>query len=289
MRPQLLKVSKGNNCSISIRQDFVPDNNNWWHYHNEVELIHFEKGEGTHFIGDYVNRFDRGDVVLIGANLPHYTRFDDEYFNDRKHFVPDIRVSHFPENLGASEFLDLPEAQILKSVLEKSKRGLKITGQSATKAARLMEEMLKAQGLERMILLFQVLSVFAKTKESIVLSSIGFRPDLAEHENSRINDVYEYSIKNFRNKIELEEIARVANLSVNSFCRYFKSRTKKTYSRFLLELRVGHACKLLIEDNFNIKQVCYNCGFNNLTSFHKYFKQITGKSPATYKNEFRKD
>lgn len=289
MRPQLLKVSKGANCSISIRQDFVPNNNNWWHYHTEVELIHFEQGSGTHFIGDYVKRFDRGDVVLIGANLPHYTRFDDEYFTDTAHFVPDIRVSHFPENLGAGDFLELPETRSIRTVLEKSKRGLKITGQSAAQAARLMDQMLKTDGLERLILLFQVLNVFAQSKDSIVLSSMGFRPDLAEHENSRINDVYEYSIRHFKNRIDLEEISKVANLSVNSFCRYFKSRTRKTYSRFLLELRVGHACKLLIEDNLNIKQVCYSCGFNNLTSFHKYFKQITGKSPSSYKNEFRKE
>jgi AraC-like DNA-binding protein/quercetin dioxygenase-like cupin family protein len=286
MRPQLLKVNKGANCSISVRQDFVPHNNNWWHYHTEVELIHFEKGQGTHFIGDYVKRFNRGDIVLIGSSLPHYTRFDDEYFQDTENFVPDIRVVHFSDNLGAEELLLLPEMKGVRSVLEKSRRGLKLTGSHANKAAALMEKMLTAQGLDRLLLLFQVLNVFANARDVTMLSSIGFKPNLAEHENSRINDVYEYTLKNFRNRIELEEIARVANLSTNSFCRYFKSRTKKTYTRFLLELRVGHACKLLIEDNLNIKQVCYNCGFNNLTSFHKYFRQITGKSPRAYKNEF---
>ncbi|HEY9342264.1 MAG TPA: helix-turn-helix domain-containing protein, partial [Hanamia sp.] len=114
----------------------------------------------------------------------------------------------------------------------------------------------------------------------------GFRPDNVDVESERINAIYEYSIKNFRRKIQLEEIAEVANISPNSFCRYFKSRTRKTYSQFLIELRVGHACKLLIENNQCLKRLCYESGFNNFTSFHKYFKTITGKSPLIYQKEF---
>jgi len=107
-----------------------------------------------------------------------------------------------------------------------------------------------------------------------------------EAEHVRINLIYDYSIRHFRRPIQLEEIAAVANISPNSFCRFFKSRTRKTYSRFLLELRVGHACKLLIENNLSIKQLCYESGFNNFTSFYKYFKLITGKSPLGYQREF---
>jgi transcriptional regulator GlxA family with amidase domain len=107
-----------------------------------------------------------------------------------------------------------------------------------------------------------------------------------DSEKDRINDIYEYSLRNFKGKIQLEEIASIANISPNSFCRYFKSRTRKTYSQFLIELRVGRACKLLIENNLSIKQLCFESGFNNFTSFHKYFKQITGKSPLSYQKEF---
>ncbi|RZK52417.1 MAG: AraC family transcriptional regulator, partial [Pedobacter sp.] len=102
----------------------------------------------------------------------------------------------------------------------------------------------------------------------------------------RINAIYEYSIANFKNKIPLEEIAAIAGISTHSFCRYFKSRTRKTYSQFLIEIKVGHACKLLIENKLSIKQLCYESGFNNFASFHKYFKLITGKSPLVYQKEF---
>jgi AraC-like DNA-binding protein len=182
--------------------------------------------------------------------------------------------------------LHLPENNAIRAVLEKAKRGLQVTGKHAGAGGRLLEQLLDAEGTQRIILLMEALSVIANCKQLVVLSSIGFKPDHLEAENDRINAIYEYSVKNFKRKIQLEEIAEVANISPNSFCRYFKSRTRKTYSQFLIELRVGHACKLLIENNECIKRLCYESGFNNFTSFHKYFKAITGKSPLAYQKEF---
>jgi AraC-like DNA-binding protein len=149
-----------------------------------------------------------------------------------------------------------------------------------------LEQMLDADGVQRIVLLIEALNAIAGCKNLVQLSSIGFKPDLVDTEKDRINAIYEYSVRNFKRKIQLEEIADVANISPNSFCRYFKSRTRKTYSQFLIELRVGHACKLLIENNQCIKRLCYDSGFNNFTSFHKYFKMITGKSPLAYQKEF---
>src|SRR5688572_27640322 len=108
MRPQLLKVLKGPGRSFSVRQDLVPHVNTRWHYHNEVELIHFNSGEGTQFIGDNISRFNPGDVVIVGSNLPHYWRFDDVYFDEEPSKSADIRVAHFHENFWGDQFLDLP-------------------------------------------------------------------------------------------------------------------------------------------------------------------------------------
>jgi AraC-like DNA-binding protein len=289
MRPQLLKVSKGPNYSFSVRRDLVPHVNNRWHYHSEVELIHFEKGEGTQFIGDSIERFKPGDVVLVGANLPHYWRFDDVYFNEENQATADIRVAHFSENFWGDNFLSLPENVNIKAILEKGRRGLYIRGETGVTLSEILQQLLEADGCLRLILLLKALSLIANSKEVTTLSSLGFKPELMDNEKDRINDIYEYSLKNFKGKIQLEEIASIANISPNSFCRYFKSRTRKTYSQFLIELRVGHACKLLIENNLSIKQLCYESGFNNFTSFHKYFKQITGKSPLSYQKEFIKN
>jgi AraC-like DNA-binding protein len=251
-----------------------------------VELIHFKKGEGTQFIGDSIKRFKPGDIVLVGSNLPHYWRFDDVYFDENAAETADVRVAHFCEDYWGKPFLELPENVHLKSILERAKRGLQITGKTRQRVAALLEDLLHADGSHRIILLMEALLCIADCSQLVTLSSIGFKHDFAEVENDRINHIYDYTLKNFKRPILLEEIANVANISPNSFCRYFKSRTRKTYSQFLIEIRVGHACKLLIENNLSIKQLCYESGFNNFTSFHKFFKQITGKSPLTYQKEF---
>jgi AraC-like DNA-binding protein len=286
MRPQLLKVSREPLYSFSVRQDLVPYINNRWHYHAEIELIHFKKGEGTQFIGDSIRQFKTGDVVLVGSNLPHYWRFDDAYFEESAPVMADVRVAHFCEDFWGSQFLQLPENVHIRSLLDRAKRGLQITGKTKQKVAEILESLLHTTDNHRIILLMEALNTIASCKQLETLSSIGFKYDLVEDEKDRINAIYEYSLKNFKRPIQLEEIAGVANISPSSFCRYFKSRTRKTYSQFLIEIRVGHACKLLIENHLSIKQLCYESGFNNFSSFHKYFKLITSKSPLTYQREF---
>jgi len=286
MRPQLLKVSTGPRHSFSVRRDLVPYINNRWHYHPEIELIHFKKGEGTQFIGDSIKRFKSGDIVMVGAHLPHYWRFDDMFFEEDTKMQADVRVAHFCENFWGEQFLHLPENINIRNAMEKARRGLQITGKTRQRVAELLERLLQTDGSERIILLMEALITIADCKQLTTLSSIGFKHDLVDAENDRVNAIYEYSLKNYKRKIQLEEIAAVANISPNSFCRYFKSRTRKTYSQFLIEIRVGQACKLLIENNLSIKQLCYESGFNNFTSFHKYFKMITGKSPLSYQKEF---
>lgn len=287
MKPKLLKVSTDAENSFSVRHETVPSNNNRWHYHREVELIWFKKGSGTQFIGDHISRFRDGDMMLVGANLPHYWRFDDQYLEGGGSKA-DIIVLHFCEDFWGDKFMQLPENKVIKVVLEKARRGLMIIDKSKTEIAALMQGLLKSDGAVKLLLLLKTLSAIANSRQLRSLSSIGFRYDYKEVENDRISAIYEYSLMNFRSRIQLDEIASVAHICPNSFCRYFKSRTKKTYSQFLIEIKVGNACKLLIENKMSIKQLCLESGFNSFSSFHKYFKKITGKSPAIYKNEFIK-
>jgi AraC-like DNA-binding protein len=288
MRPQLLKVSREVHHSFSVRQHTAPYVNNRWHYHHEVELIHFNKGEGTQFIGDSIRPFAAGAVVLIGPGLPHYWRFNDAYLPENEARPVDVRVCHFRENFWGEQYLQLPENIRIKTVLEKAKRGLQITGKTREVVADFLELLLVTEGPSRIVLLTEALTAIAECQELPPLTSIGFTHEVQEADNDRINAIYDYSLKNFKRPIQLEEIAAVANISPNSFCRYFKSKTRKTFSQFLIEVRVGYACKLLIENNLSIKQLCFESGFNNFTSFHKYFKLITGKSPLTYQKEFVK-
>ena len=289
MKPLLLKVSSGPAHSFSVRRDVLPDINNRWHCHPELELIYFKKGGGTQFVGDSIKQFKAGDMTLVGSNLPHYWRFDDVYFDHNGYEKVEIIVVHFCENFWGDHFLQLPENKLIKVLLERSKRGLQISGGTKEKLTVLLEDMLDTDGAERIIMLLKALNTMAVSNPVNYLTSIGFKYDHNESENDRLNNIYEYSVRNFRKKIYLDEIAEIAGVSSNSFCRYFKSKTRKTYSQFIIEIKVGYACKLLIENKMNIKQLCYDSGFNNFSTFHKHFKQVTGKSPLMYQKEFTKN
>ncbi len=286
MKPHLLKVPTEPSHSFSLRQDRIPNINNRWHYHTEVELIQFHRGTGTQFVGDDIKRFGPGDIVLVGANLPHYWRYDDENFAEQPEQGPYATVVHFTENFWGDRFLNLPENKPLKTVLEKAGRGLLLMGKLGKDMAGLIDKLRQSEGPYRIMGLIDCLLTIARSDELVVLSSIGFQYALSESENERINAIYDYTLSHFNQRISLDEIAAVADLVPNSFCRYFKSRTGKTYSQFLVEIRVGYACKMLIENQLDIKQVCFESGFNNPSCFHQKFRDITGKSPRSYQQTF---
>lgn len=286
MKPKLLKVAKAPDHSFSVRQDAYPYINNRWHYHEELELISIHKGHGTQFIGDNIKSFSSGDIVLIGSNVPHYWKFDDAYFQKKGAPKALSTVIHFYENFWGDRFINLPETKPLKMVMEKAKRGILVSGKDAQNIGSLINKINTTEGLVRMMALMECLLAFYSAKNITLLSSIGFIVDFSESESERINSIYNYTLTHFTGEIYLEEIAAIAGMVPNSFCRYFKSRTGKTYTQFLAELRVGQACKLLLENKLSMKQLCFDSGFNNFSCFHKNFKMITGKSPQKYQQEY---
>jgi AraC-like DNA-binding protein len=286
MKPHLLKVPMGSVHSFSVRQDKLPNINNRWHYHPEVELIQFHKGGGTQFVGNHIKRFGPGDIVLVGANLPHYWRYDDIYFQDIHQELPYSTAIHFTETFWGDRFINLPENKPLKAILEKAKRGILFSSQANPQVVESIEKIKQAEGTYRIIYLMECLLAMAHSPDAQVLSSIGFQSNFSPSENERINAIYEYTLKHFQQKIALEEIAFVAGLVPSSFCRYFKLRAGKPFSQFLTEIRVGYACKLLLDGQMSVKQLCYESGFNNFTCFHKNFKAITGKIPMDYQKAY---
>ncbi|MCF1713719.1 AraC family transcriptional regulator [Flavihumibacter sp. RY-1] len=287
MNPKLLKVVPKINHSFSVRRDVVPYFYNHWHFHPELELLLVEKGSGIQFIGDSILSFKKGDLILVGSNLPHYWRCDDAHFEAGSKLKAIALVAHFREEFWGQDFLELPENKKIKDLFLRAKRGLQITGKTKTSVSFLLKELLDSEGSERIVLLLQVLNEIAKSKSVKLLSTQGFQPaHLEGKETEKINQIFKYSLDHFKNKITLNDVAANANISPNSFCRYFKQHTRKTYNRFLQELRVGHASKLLIENKLNITQICYESGFNNITNFYKAFKKITGKTPLSFQKAF---
>ncbi|AEI49700.1 AraC family transcriptional regulator [Runella slithyformis] len=287
MKPQLLKVSKGLAQSFSVRRDVVLYFYNRWHYHPELELLYIEQGSGTQFVGDSIQHFNSGDVLLIGPNLPHYWRCDEKYFQDNENLYAQATVIHFLGDIWGSTFLSLPENQAIAELIQRAKHGIRFLESAREKGRELIQSLLHQTSGNRLITLYQILDMLAQTNDYELLSTTFQTPQLDDDDTDRINRIYSYSLTHFQQKISIENVAEVANISPNSFCRYFKSRSRKTYSRFLLELRVGHACKLLREHNLSIAQVCFESGFHTFSNFNKYFKYFTGKSPIQYQREYQ--
>ncbi len=286
MKPELLKVSHKPVLSFSTRQDCLPNINNRWHYHSESELIYFHKGSGMQFVGDSIKRFEQSNIVLLGSNLPHYWKFDNDNHLKQMNGNPYSTVIHFSEDFWGQTFLNVPENKIIKHTLNNAKRGIQISAEKEPVIGELIEQIVSAEGHTRIILLMEVLALIGSSSSGKLLSSVGFKCNFDEGDKYRIKLIYDYSFANFKDKILLEEIAAIANLTPNSFCRYFKAKTSKTYLQFVTEIRISHACKLLLEDEISIKQICYESGFNNFSSFHSAFKLITGKTPLSYKQSF---
>jgi AraC-like DNA-binding protein len=242
--------------------------------------VYFEKSDGMCIIGDKVHIIKEGDIFMLGENLPHLFRNDEKYA-DKKLKVRIIAL-HFLPDFGGKEFLELPDLRNIKLLLKKAERGITVEGKTRTEVGKILKQMLTVKGPGKMVLLLQALTLISTSRDTKMILPIGFQPQINEQNEDRINDVYSYTMQNFNQKIHTKQIASIAHLSEHSFCRYFKAKTGKTYTNFLHEIRIKHACKLLIESKLSISQIINECGFVNYANFFRYFKMLTGKTPAEY-------
>ena len=286
IKAHLLKVANPTLKSFSIRHDYLPYFYNQYHYHPEVELLFIQEGTGTQFVGDSIQRFEGGDLLLIGSDCPHYLRSDNKYFSGDPNLYVSALVIHFNPSIFGKDFLALLENRHIDQLLEKSKKGLRILGSLKSEITEIMKKMIVSNKGNMMLALYALLDLLAYVNEYELLGTRIMEGDHNDKETERINAIYTYAAKHFKRKISIEEIAGVAHLSANSFCRYFKNKTKKNFSHFLNEIRVEYACKKIRENQLQVTQVGYEAGFNNFVNFNNAFKKITGKTPTQYAKQF---
>ncbi|MFC3197997.1 AraC family transcriptional regulator [Parapedobacter deserti] len=283
MRAKQLFVQQPVERSFSIRQDKVPNTNSWWHFHGEIELIAFHQGSGLQFVGDSITRFEVGDVVMVGSNVPHCWRYDDATERGQQ-AGPYSTAIHFKPGLLGEVFMHLPESAGLAQLIDQSRRGLRLRGECARRVLDQLVAVNETDGIHRLIGLLQCLAAFlAMQPNAQPLSSPGFGYQIDHMDEARINKIYSYSFAHLGHPIALADVADLVGLSRTSFCRFFKQRTGKTYVQFLTEIRIGYVCRQLVEKPQRpVKELCYSSGFRNFASFHESFRQITGMSPKAY-------
>lgn len=257
-----------------------------WHFHPEFQLFTVIQGTGTRFIGDSVHPFRKGDVVFTGPNLPHVWRSDQEYFEPGSERHTEGIVIYFHEHFLGDTFMRTHEAYRIRQLFGYAQRGLAFHGKTAEHVERQMYAMLNEKDFERTLLLLQLLNTLASTDEYELLATAGYTNTLKDADTRRMNDVHAYVMSNFREHITLDAAAAIANMTPTSFSRYFKVHANKTFSDFVSEIRIGHACKLLSEDRSAVAQVADDCGFNTLSNFNRQFRNITGYSPLEYRKKY---
>jgi AraC-like DNA-binding protein len=258
-----------------------------WHFHPEYQLFLVLEGRGTRFIGDDMRSFNPNDLVVTGPNLPHLWRNDQEYFEKESRLKTRGIVVYFPEDFLGNQMGEKEEYEELHTLLKRASLGLEVVGKTNELIKMKLKNLLQKKGLERIIGLLEILLVISRSNEVKTIVQAGYTNANKESEKDRMSRVYEFVMVQFQNDIKQEEVAAIINMTSSSFSRYFKTRMNKSFSDFLSEVRISHACKLLPTENLNISEISYESGFNTLSNFNRQFKERMGMTPKSYKRDFQ--
>lgn len=251
-----------------------------WHYHEAYELTYFEAGEGTRFVGDHIQQFHNGDLVLLGANLPHYwhTRGRSRGWSVQWNLPPTHHFWAFPETEALSRFFKSAE------------RGIQFHGAVAETVSGLFPKLADTQGLDRFGLLLRMLSAAASgpPNEHEYISENSFSLSAVSRHQTSIQAAIRYLLENYRNQMRLSEILSVAGMSRSTFARQFKKHSGKTLSEFLQHIRLDAACRELAKTDNPIIDVAFGNGFTQVSFFNRLFKRALRRSPSEYRRVCRR-
>jgi AraC-like DNA-binding protein/mannose-6-phosphate isomerase-like protein (cupin superfamily) len=259
-----------------------------WHFHPEFEMLYVIEGSGTRFVADSIEEFQAGDFTLLGSTLPHFWRSEEKYLNSNGKLKVKYIVIQFSSDFLKDEITNYPEYNLIGDLLKRASRGVSFSTDFIRKITSKIIKVSKSNGFERIIFLQELLQALAKTKEYKLLAGELYQHENQNFTNYRLTKVMLYLNTNYQRKIELETVAEIANLHPAAFCRFFKEKSGKSLSEYVNDLRIGYACRLIIEGKMTVSQIAYESGFNNLSNFNRTFKKHTSFTPTDYFHEFNK-
>lgn len=270
------------NESFYIERKKIPYFGSNWHYHESHELMFSIRGEGVRIVGDNIDHFAGEVLVLMGGGLPHLFKNEEKDADSSADFI----VLKFKDLLKEASLFSIPEFSGILHLIETSKRGIIFSKATINKIRKPLIKLSESKGADRVIQFIIVLNMLSKETDYKFLASEGFHLKDSSKGEDRIQKVINYIGDNYVKDISLEDLAEVSFMTTNSFCRYFKSRTGKTAFQFIREYRVNKACQLLINGKKSIAEICYDTGFNSLSSFNRIFKNLKQISASEYKSKY---
>jgi AraC-like DNA-binding protein len=281
MKARVERVSPGGAASFLCRRRVDPRFGFYWHVHPEIELTLIVRSRGRRFVGDSIEPYEDGDLVLLGPNLPH--TWDSDPRRGGRH---EAVFCQFSGSFLGPEFLRAPELAPARRLLDRSALGLRFSGKTQKAVARRMDGMDRLQGLARLAALLEVLDLLARSREVRTLSSREFVPSLRRGDAGRIDRVCRMLNERCTERVTLAEAAAAAHLSIPAFSRFFRRKTGRTLVAYLHELRTGLACRELIETERPVSDIAFDSGFNNLSNFNRRFRALKGMNPRDYRRQF---
>lgn len=254
-----------------------------WHFHQEYELVLIIKSYGTTLIGNHVGTYVENDLFLFGPNLPH-TFISDQKLSIMK---AECLVLQFKDEMLSKSFTKQPEFLHLNKLIEESKFGICFDNEIGVNIRPLFKKLINLKGMDRFALILKILDICSKQSNYKLTISESFASEYVSPTDDKLQEIIAFIEKNYQKKIKLEEIASIANMQVNAFCRYFKRKTKLSLFDFINRVRVGNACNLLLMKELSIQEICYRSGYNSPSNFINQFRIRTGMTPKEYREFFR--
>ncbi len=287
MKPLLIKETTEVNESFMLQRkefQFFPVN---FHYHDEMELVLKVSSSGEMIAGNYMGRFESGDLFLLGNGLPHYWKNDEKFYTGDAQSSAISIVAHFNKNFAGNHFFETPEMHNINSMFVRADRGIHFGQDITQKATDLLNDLLLLSGFERFMGFVNLLQLLAVSEDYKLLSTNGFSEQEAVFKQSEpLRKIYEYVMTNFKNEISQTHAAEIVGMNISAFSRFFRKSTKKTFTQFVNEVRLGFASRLLMEGELNITQIAYECGYRNISNFNNQFKSLFNQTPSEYRNSF---
>ncbi|MEY2890720.1 MAG: hypothetical protein RJA98_628 [Pseudomonadota bacterium] len=284
MSPYLELVGIQEQESFKVWKHGYPYETVRWHFHPEYELSYITHTSGRFYVGDHTGTFESGQLVLVGPNLPH------NWISDvpANASVPErCVVLQFPEKCVQGGISAFPELGQLQALLGQAQRGILFSVECTQRAAPLLTQLLSARGFQRVHLFLSLLEVLAQAKDSQLLASASFRPDPQGYQSSTINQVLAHLAQHLDEPLSESDMARYAGMEPSAFSRFFRRHADLPFVQYLNRLRVNRACELLIASDEAVTEICYACGFNNVSNFNRQFLAQKAVPPSQFRRLYR--
>jgi AraC-like DNA-binding protein len=279
-----IRVREDESFSIGIFQDNLDKCT--WHYHNNFEISFITEGSGNRIVADSIEEFQPGDLVFIGRSLPHVW-IPDKQFRTPSNRTLEMVYLQFTSEVLCQQLLLLPEFKNVARALALSERGIQIVGQTLNEVSEIMLQLPYLKGFDRMLHFFKLMDIIGSSESNIQLASKEYLNKRFTTGNKRIAAIHEYLMENYRDEVDLKRIASLVNMAEGSLCRFFRMNMGLTVFEYLNKIRIEFGCKLLMDPDLSILEVCLDSGFNNLSHFNKQFKKITEVTPSEYRKRFK--